>query len=125
MKKFENEELQAIYDEVFADGKVTKEEVESVYSERDEYEYDDEYDDLLLEVVSAYILEDGVFDEEEGQFLIDLILEDDTIDGTEATLIENLIELCDERDIECPENFKSAFDAFFDFDYEEDEEDEE
>lgn len=113
----------ALRDEIFADGKVTKEEVLAIWEKKDAQEGNtsSEFDNLFAEVVMAWLLADGKIDEEEAQFLIDKITEDGKIDDAE----EEWLEAINEHRMagnEIPTSLLEAFGDFFKDDEEEEEE---
>lgn len=84
----------ALREEIFADGKVTKEEVLTLWEKKDAQEGDtsSEFDSLFAEAVMAWLLADGVIDEEEAKFIIEKVNEDDEIDDAESELLEAIAE---------------------------------
>lgn len=87
------EEVKALREEIFADGKVTKEELLDLWEKKDAQEETTcEFDSLFAEAAMAWLLADGKIDEEEAQFLIDKINEDDDIDDAENELLEQIAE---------------------------------
>lgn len=118
------DEVKALREEIFADGKVTKEEVELLWAKKDSVEETIfEFDELFVEAVMAWLLADGVIDDEEAQFLIDKITQDDHIDDAEDTL---LVALNDYRldGNEVPQILIDTFPVFFEDEEEEFEEEE-
>lgn len=115
----------ALRDEIFADGKVTKEEVLVIWEKKDAQEGNtsSEFDSLFAEVVMAWLLADGKIDEEEAQFLIDKITEDNEIDNAEEELLETINEHRMAGN-EIPTSLLEAFEDFFKDDEEEEEEEE-
>lgn len=92
----ENINVEALREEIFADGKVTKEEVLDLWAKKDaQEETTAEFDSLFAEAVMAWLLADGKIDEEEAQFIISKINEDDDIDDAEDEL---LLAIADHRD---------------------------
>ncbi len=92
----ENINVEALREEIFADGKVTKEEVLDLWAKKDaQEETTAEFDSLFAEAVMAWLLADGKIDEEEAQFIISKINEDEDIDDAEDEL---LLAIADYRD---------------------------
>lgn len=88
------EEVKALREEIFADGKVTKEELLDLWEKKDAQEETTcEFDSLFAEAAMAWLLAGGKIDEEEAQFLIDKINEDDDIDDAENELLEQIAAL--------------------------------
>lgn len=87
-------ETAALREEIFADGKVTKEEVLTLWEKKDAQEGNtsSEFDSLFAEAVMAWLLADGVIDEEEAKFIIEKVNEDDEIDDAESELLEAIAE---------------------------------
>lgn len=101
-------------DKIFADDKVTKEEVLELWDIKDSYEEatPSEFDELFSDAVMAWLLEDGKISEEEAQFLIDRINEDEDIDDAEDLLLVDLAEHYNEGN-EVPESLIAAFPGYF------------
>ena len=78
----ESVNVEELRKEVMADGVVTKEEVEMLWEKKDSQEGNtsSEFDAFFAEAVMAWLLADGKIDEEEAQFLVDKINEDEDID---------------------------------------------
>lgn len=107
----------SIYDlrnKIFADDKVTKEEVLELWNIKDSYEgaTPSEFDELFSDAVMAWLLEDGKISEEEAQFLIDRINEDENIDDAEDLLLVDLAEHHNEGN-EVPDSLIVAFPEYF------------
>ena len=63
------EEVKALREEIFADGKVTKEELLDLWEKKDAQEETTcEFDSLFAEAAMAWLLADGKIDEEEAHF---------------------------------------------------------
>lgn len=115
------QEVLKLREEIFADGKVTKEEVELLWGKKDELEEASaEFDSLFAEAVMAWLLDDGIIDKEEAQYIINKITEDDTIDDAELELLYSLNDVY-QSGLSLPKCLLEAFPDFFT----EDEEDEE
>lgn len=110
------EEVKALREEIFADGKVTKEELLDLWEKKDAQEETTcEFDSLFAEAAMAWLLADGKIDEEEAQFLIDKINEDDDIDDAENELLEQIAEhYRDGNGI--PQSLIAAFPEYFEED---------
>lgn len=110
------EEVKALREEIFADGKVTKEELLDLWEKKDAQEETTcEFDSLFAEAAMAWLLADGKIDEEEAQFLIDKINEDDDIDDAENELLEQIAEhYRDGNGI--PQSLIAAFPKYFEED---------
>lgn len=116
------EEIQALREEVFADGVITKEEVTMLWEKKDaEEELEWDFCELFEEATMNWLLADGIIDEEEAQFLIDKINEDDTIDDAEDALLTAL----NDHRIDGGEIPQILIDAFPDYFEDEEEEFEE
>lgn len=110
------EEVKALREEIFADGKVTKEELLDLWEKKDAQEETTcEFDSLFAEVAMAWLLADGKIDEEEAQFLIDKINEDDDIDDAENELLEQIAEHYGDGN-EVPQSLIDAFPEYFEED---------
>lgn len=113
------QEVLKLREEIFADGKVTKEEVELLWSKKDELEETSvEFDSLFAEAVMAWLLDDGIIDEEEAQYIINKITEDDTIDNAELELLYSLNDVY-QSGLSLPKCLLEAFPDFFTEDEEE------
>ena len=86
--------VEELREEIMADGVVTKEEVEMLWEKKDSQEGDttSEFDAFFAEAVMAWLLADGEISDEEAQYLIDKINEDDDIDDAEDELLESIAE---------------------------------
>lgn len=110
------EEVKALREEIFADGKVTKEELLDLWEKKDAQEETTcEFDSLFAEAAMAWLLADGKIDEEEAQFLIDKINEDDDIDDAENELLEQIAEHYRDGN-EVPQSLIDAFPEYFEED---------
>lgn len=110
------EEVKALREEIFADGKVTKEELLDLWEKKDAQEETTcEFDSLFAEVAMAWLLADGKIDEEEAQFLIDKINEDDDIDDAENELLEQIAEHYRDGN-GVPQSLIAAFPEYFEED---------
>lgn len=108
------QEIKRLREEIFADGKVTKEEVLDLWERKDAQEETTcTFDLLFAEAVMAWLLADGKIDEEEAQFLVDKISEDGDIDDAEAELLESLCEWSWDEGHEIPTILMEAFPDFF------------
>lgn len=101
---------------IMEDGVVTKEEVVSIWAIKDSCEGDTsiEFDDLFVEVVMAWLLADGEIDEEEAQFLIDKINEDENVDDAEESLLNEIADFAYGHSI--PQSLIDAFPEVFEED---------
>lgn len=91
------EEVLAIRNEVYADGIVDKEEVEELFEINDAVsgkDNDPSWAQLMVDAVRSYALEDevspGVVDQEEGDFLADMIEGDGKVDEVEVAILTML-----------------------------------
>lgn len=110
------EEVKALREEIFADGKVTKEELLDLWEKKDAQEGTTcEFDSLFAEAAMAWLLADGKIDEEEAQFLIDKINEDDDIDDAENELLEQIAEHYRDGN-SIPQSLIAAFPEYFEED---------
>lgn len=110
------EEVKALREEIFADGKVTKEELLDLWEKKDAQEETTcEFDSLFAEAAMAWLLADGKIDEEEAQFLIDKINEDDDIDDAENELLEQIAEHYRDGN-GVPQSLIAAFPKYFEED---------
>lgn len=110
------EEVKALREEIFADGKVTKEELLDLWEKKDAQEETTcEFDSLFAEAAMAWLLADGKIDEEEAQFLIDKINEDDDIDNAENELLEQIAEHYRDGN-GVPQSLIAAFPEYFEED---------
>lgn len=110
------EEVKALREEIFADGKVTKEELLDLWEKKDAQEETTcEFDSLFAEAAMAWLLADGKIDEEEAQFLIDKINEDNDIDDAENELLEQIAEHYRDGN-EVPRGLIAAFPVYFEED---------
>lgn len=110
------EEVKALREEIFADGKVTKEELLDLWEKKDaQEEATCEFDSLFAEAAMAWLLADGKIDEEEAQFLIDKINEDDDIDDAENELLEQIAEHYRDGN-GVPQSLIAAFPEYFEED---------
>ncbi len=111
------QEVNALREEIFEDGKVTKEEVLDLWEKKDaQEETTSEFDSLFAEAVMAWLLADGQIDEEEAQFLIDKIGEDGEIDDAEDEL---LLSIAEQLGNDVPQSLIDAFPEYFDEDEDE------
>lgn len=112
--RVDKDEVKQLEKAIYADGKVDKEEMDAMFEINDAVSGNDncpEYYDLFTQVIADGVLNDditpGVIDEEEGQYLVDKIQGDGTIDEAEKALLlyleieaeaiesESLLELID------------------------------
>lgn len=106
------QEVNALREEIFADGKVTKEEVLNVWEKKDAQEETScAFDCMFAEVVMAWLMADGKIDEEEAKFLVDKIGEDGEIDDAEDELLLSIAEECGN---DVPQCLIDAFPEYFD-----------
>lgn len=116
------EEVKELKSRIYADGKVELSEVKELFAKKAELDNAEEVDeeaydelmDLLTDAVCDWILEDGKFEEEEASELINLIMDDGTIDDRECSIIVDLADRCQDQDIELPGNFVEAFGEIID-----------
>lgn len=109
----ENINVEALREEIFADGKVTKEEVLDLWAKKDaQEETTAEFDSLFAEAVMAWLLADGKIDEEEAQFIVDKINEDEDIDDAEDELLLAIQEHYEEGNV-IPSCLIEAFPEYF------------
>lgn len=109
----ENINVEELREEIFADGKVTKEEVLDLWTKKDAQEGTTaEFYSLFAEAAMAWLLADGEIDEEEAKFLIDKINEDDDIDDAEDELLLAIADYYDEGNF-VPESLIAAFPKYF------------
>lgn len=107
------EEVKALREEIFADGKVTKEELLDLWEKKDAQEGTTcEFDSLFAETAMAWLLADGKIDEKEAQFLIDKI---NDIDDAENELLEQIAEHYRDGN-EVPQSLIAAFPKYFEED---------
>lgn len=100
----EAQEVQELRAAILADGKVDKEEAKALFELNDEAdEKDPSFKDLFVEGIKKYILEDGVIDSEEEQFLLAHISAD--VDENEKALLEALA-----AETELPETLAALID---------------
>lgn len=103
--------------EVMADGVVTKEEVLMLWEKKDSQEVTTcEFDSFFAEAVMAWLLADGKIDEEEAQFLIDQINEDEEVDDAEDELLKSIAEWGKEEGHEVPDILVAEFPDYFEED---------
>ncbi len=88
--KISVEETAEIRAEIFADGKVSREEVEQLFFLKDGAECCPEFKALVVEATIQCVMEDGVISEDEKTWLMGLIQSDDIIDDVEQAIITNL-----------------------------------
>lgn len=114
----ENINVEELREKIFADGKVTKEEVLDLWAKKDaQEETTAEFDSLFAEAVMAWLLADGKIDEEEAQFIVDKINEDEDIDDAEDELLLTIADYYDEGNF-VPESLIEAFPDYFENDAE-------
>lgn len=103
--------VEELREEIMADGVVTKEEVEMLWEKKDSQEGDttSEFDAFFAEAVMAWLLADGEISDEEAQYLIDKINEDDDIDDAEDELLESIAEWGSEEGHNVPVILIEAF----------------
>lgn len=112
--------VEELREEIMADGVVTKEEVEMLWEKKDSQEGDttSEFDAFFAEAVMAWLLADGEISDEEAQYLIDKINEDDDIDDAEDELLESIAEWGSEEGHNVPFILIEAFPDYFEEDEE-------
>lgn len=112
--------VEELREEIMADGVVTKEEVEMLWEKKDSQEGDttSEFDAFFAEAVMAWLLADGEISDEEAQYLIDKINEDDDIDDAEDELLESIAEWGSEEGHNVPVILIEAFSDYFEEDEE-------
>lgn len=112
--------VEELREEIMADGVVTKEEVEMLWEKKDSQEGDttSEFDAFFAEAVMAWLLADGEISDEEAQYLIDKINEDDDIDDAEDELLESIAEWGSEEEHNVPVILIEAFPDYFEEDEE-------
>lgn len=111
--------VEELREEIMADGVVTKEEVEMLWEKKDSQEGDtSEFDAFFAEAVMAWLLADGEISDEEAQYLIDKINEDDDIDDAEDELLESIAEWGSEEGHNVPVILIEAFPDYFEEDEE-------
>lgn len=112
--------VEELREEIMADGVVTKEEVEMLWEKKDSQEGDttSEFDAFFAEAVMAWLLADGEISDEEAQYLIDKINEDDDIDDAEDELLESIAEWGSEEGHNFPVILIEAFPDYFEEDEE-------
>lgn len=111
----ENVNVDELRKEIMADGVVTKEEVELLWEKKDSQEGNTscEFDSFFAEAVMAWLLADGIIDEEEARYIISKINEDDDIDNAEAELLESIAEWGEEEGHEIPQILIDEFPEYF------------
>lgn len=111
----ESVNVEELRKEIMADGVVTKEEVEMLWEKKDSQEGNtsSEFDAFFAEAVMAWLLADGKIDEEEAQFLVDIINEDEDIDDAESELLESINEWGSEEGHEVLSILVDAFPDYF------------
>ena len=77
-----------------------------------------EFDAFFAEAVMAWLLADGEISDEEAQYLIDKINEDDDIDDAEDELLESIAEWGSEEGHNVPVILIEAFPDYFEEDEE-------
>ena len=112
--------VEELREEIMADGVVTKEEVEMLWEKKDSQEGDTtyEFDAFFAEAVMAWLLADGEISDEEAQYLIDKINEDDDIDDAEDELLESIAEWGSEEGHNVPVILIEAFPDYLEEDEE-------
>lgn len=117
-REYYSGEEQELFDKYLADGVVTDEEVDELWAIKDAKEdsTSDDFDTLFATAVLMNILADDVFSEEEGKKLAERMLEDESIDDAEQTLLDAIVEKWEDGDLEVPESFKAAFPYSFEAD---------
>lgn len=112
----ENINVEELREKIFADGKVTKEEVLDLWAKKDaQEETTAEFDSLFAEAVMAWLLADGQIDEEEAQFIVDKINEDEDIDDAEGELLQAIADHYSEGNT-VPSCLIDAFSEYFEED---------
>ena len=78
---------------LYADGKIDKEEADFLFELNDAVSGKADHsswETFFVEAISAYLLEDGVIDDDETQWLLAKIQGDGQLDKTEKALLANL-----------------------------------
>jgi uncharacterized tellurite resistance protein B-like protein len=86
-------EVKQLREVLYADGKIDKEEAEFLFELNDAVSgkaNHSSWETLFVEAISAYLLEDGVIDASEAQWLLVKIQGDGQLDKTEKKLLANL-----------------------------------
>jgi uncharacterized membrane protein YebE (DUF533 family) len=86
-------EVKQLREVLYADGKIDKEEADFLFELNDAVSgkaNHSSWETLFVEAISAYLLEDGVIDDEETQWLLAKIQGDGQLDKTEKALLANL-----------------------------------
>lgn len=84
-------ETAEIRKEVYADGKVDREEVEALFALKDgATETCQEFKDLVVEATMDCLTEDGIIDEEEKMWIRELIEADGEIDSVEREILNRI-----------------------------------
>lgn len=111
--------VEKLREEIMADGVVTKEEVEMLWEKKNSQGVTtSEFDAFFAEAVIAWLLADGEISDEEAQYLIDKINEDDDIDDAEDELLESIAEWGSEEGHNVPVILIEAFPDYFEEDEE-------
>lgn len=105
-------DLKVLAAEIYADGKIEKEEFVKIQEVKDEAyaEGNDVADlDIFYAAVGCdYFLNAGAT-EEAAEFLIEQINEDGETDDAETLLVEKLVEVCEDRQLTVPACWTEAF----------------
>ncbi len=95
--KIDEHEVNLLRELVYEDGKIDKEEAEFLFELNDAVSGNDNHDswtELFVSAISDFLLKDenspGVVDENEANWLLEKIQNDNSFDGTELALIQNL-----------------------------------
>jgi uncharacterized tellurite resistance protein B-like protein len=86
-------EVKELREVLYADGKIDKEEAEFLFELNDAVSgkaNHSSWETLFADAISSYILEDGVIDETETQWLLSHIQGDGQVDQVEKALLVNL-----------------------------------
>ena len=88
----DSEEAAALREEIFADGVVDRNEAETLFQINDATSGNNssEFNSLFVDAISAHVLEDGVIDDEEVDWLATKIKGDGKVCGVELDLLERL-----------------------------------
>jgi len=104
--KIDVEEVKELRKALFSDGKIDGEEADALFELNDKAsEKCPEFKDLFVEAIKSYILEDGVIDDEEVDYLKEKITADGQIDENEKALLESLA-----SEVELPEELADLLD---------------
>jgi uncharacterized membrane protein YebE (DUF533 family) len=86
-------EVKQLHEVLYADGKIDKEEADFLFELNNAVSgkaNHSNWETFFVEAISAYLLEDGIIDDEETQWLLTKIQGDGQIDKVERKLLDNL-----------------------------------